>query len=342
MTPGRPCRIAGGHPRSPDRIGRRARGLRPGKPGDTPADGAEGAAALLPGALRRPPSPVSRRLAGTCRAGRSVDDLQDRLEQLFGFPAPPRSGRSTSSPPGLSPYYGSWLDSLMQDERTYVVRLRQAEDQLCLCRRPGAVPCRGEGGTGDRRGGEDPAGSSSPALPRDGSAATASWTSPGFASWTAAPSREALEARLAGAGHERCLRGPPPGDPDGLRPCRLRTARGRPSRSGYSRWAACRPLSGNWYVSNAKGMERDPSMRRSWSKTASASSSGATASSSGRSSPSNCRSSSGRRSSGPSGSWSFPARSFGLLLRGDPRRAVHLPRGVPIPERASSRRPSTG
>ena len=41
-------------------------------------------------------------------------------------------------------------------------------------------------------------------------------------------------------------------------PFPLKTERARPSRSGYNRWAASRPLAGNWYAIDAEGIERDP------------------------------------------------------------------------------------
>ena len=41
-------------------------------------------------------------------------------------------------------------------------------------------------------------------------------------------------------------------------PSRLKTERGRPSRSAYNRWAASRPLAGSWYAIDTEGIERDP------------------------------------------------------------------------------------
>ena len=43
-----------------------------------------------------------------------MDDLQDRLDQLFGYPAHVEAWEKQILPARLSPYYSSWLDSLMQ------------------------------------------------------------------------------------------------------------------------------------------------------------------------------------------------------------------------------------
>ena len=41
-------------------------------------------------------------------------------------------------------------------------------------------------------------------------------------------------------------------------PFSIKSEGGRPSRSAYNRWAATRPLSGNWYALDREGIERDP------------------------------------------------------------------------------------
>ena len=51
---------------------------------------------------------------GLTSPGDSVDDLQNRLDQLFGFPAPAEAWEKHLLPARLSPYYSAWLDNLMQ------------------------------------------------------------------------------------------------------------------------------------------------------------------------------------------------------------------------------------
>ncbi|MCP4346922.1 MAG: ATP-dependent helicase, partial [Desulfobacterales bacterium] len=51
---------------------------------------------------------------GITGQGESLEDLQERLDQLFGFPAPAGAWEEYIFPARLEPYYTSWLDSLMQ------------------------------------------------------------------------------------------------------------------------------------------------------------------------------------------------------------------------------------
>lgn len=51
---------------------------------------------------------------GICVRGVSIEDLQDRLDLLFGYSAPASAWESFILPARLEAYYPSWLDSLMQ------------------------------------------------------------------------------------------------------------------------------------------------------------------------------------------------------------------------------------
>ncbi len=51
---------------------------------------------------------------GLVATGEAVSDLQDRLDQLFGYPAPAEAWETHILPARLSPYSGSRLDGLMQ------------------------------------------------------------------------------------------------------------------------------------------------------------------------------------------------------------------------------------
>ncbi len=51
---------------------------------------------------------------GLVDRGASVEDLQERIEKLFGYGAPAAVWESEILPARLDPYYPSWLDSLMQ------------------------------------------------------------------------------------------------------------------------------------------------------------------------------------------------------------------------------------
>jgi ATP-dependent Lhr-like helicase len=52
---------------------------------------------------------------GLSAPGETVSDLQDRLDQLFGYPATAEAWEKHILPARLTSYYGSWLDGLMQN-----------------------------------------------------------------------------------------------------------------------------------------------------------------------------------------------------------------------------------
>jgi len=51
---------------------------------------------------------------GIVRQGETLEDLQNRMDQLFGWPAPASAWEEQILPARISPYYQSWLDTLMQ------------------------------------------------------------------------------------------------------------------------------------------------------------------------------------------------------------------------------------
>ncbi|MEE8523330.1 MAG: DEAD/DEAH box helicase [Thermoanaerobaculia bacterium] len=52
---------------------------------------------------------------GIAQRGEKVEDLQERLEKLFGCPAPAHLWEAEILPARLVPYFPSWLDALMQE-----------------------------------------------------------------------------------------------------------------------------------------------------------------------------------------------------------------------------------
>ena len=51
---------------------------------------------------------------GIVTRGATMDDLQERLERLFGFVAPARLWEEAILPARMASYYTAWMDSLMQ------------------------------------------------------------------------------------------------------------------------------------------------------------------------------------------------------------------------------------
>ncbi len=52
---------------------------------------------------------------GLVRRGECLEDLRERLDRLLGYPLPAAAWEAEILPARLSPYYPSWLDSLMQE-----------------------------------------------------------------------------------------------------------------------------------------------------------------------------------------------------------------------------------
>jgi len=52
---------------------------------------------------------------GLAEPGNDLEGLQQRLEQLFGYPAPVEAWETEILPARLSPYFPNWLDSLLQN-----------------------------------------------------------------------------------------------------------------------------------------------------------------------------------------------------------------------------------
>ncbi|MCE5265532.1 MAG: ATP-dependent helicase, partial [Deltaproteobacteria bacterium] len=197
---------------------------------------------------------------GIATPGDSPDDLKGRLEQLFGFPAPAAAWEEHLLPARLSPYYGAWLDTLMATSELMWfgcgkerISFAFAED-LELFR-------AGQGGAGT--GAPEPGGEPAPdglagLMPGrfgryslfdiarhaklDSAAATKRiWE----LAWQGRVTNDAFAALRQGIMTEFAPFTPLPG-------------RGRPSRSGYNRWAATRPLAGNWHAIGPEGAEHDP------------------------------------------------------------------------------------
>ena len=126
---------------------------------------------------------------GLTAPGESLDDLQERLDQLFGFPAAAEAWEKQLLPARMSPYYGAWLDSLMQtsDLLWFGCGNRKISfafsDDLELFLDQG----RRIGMRKQRK--ERPGRMSLPACFPRKSGATASWISSSIQRWTAAPSR---------------------------------------------------------------------------------------------------------------------------------------------------------
>ncbi len=196
---------------------------------------------------------------GLTRPGHSPDDLQRILDQLFGFPAAADAWEKQFLPARLSPYYGAWLDGLIHSGPLlwFGCGLRKLSlafsDDLELFLDPGSA---GSGSkTAETKTGEEEL---VRLLPReigryglldiirhskmDSRTVTGKlWD----LAWQGRITNDAFTALRQGIVTD-------------FAPFPLNEAGPRPSRSAFNRWAATRPLSGNWYAIDRDKMDKDP------------------------------------------------------------------------------------
>ncbi|MHB9096361.1 MAG: DEAD/DEAH box helicase [Syntrophales bacterium] len=192
--------------------------------------------------------------------GDSVDALQERLDQLFGYPAAAEAWEKHFLPARLSPYYSAWLDSLMQTSGLMWfgcgnrrISFAFADDlELFLARASGGIDAAAAEGEipPDRLAGR--------LLPEK----IGRYSLLDIARHAGMDSRAVTEKlwKLAWQGRVTndafaTIRKAILTD---FAPFPLQTEPARPSRSGYNRWAASRPLAGNWHAIDMERIERDP------------------------------------------------------------------------------------
>jgi ATP-dependent Lhr-like helicase len=189
---------------------------------------------------------------GVASRGTSVEDLQERLERLFGLAVPAQLWEEAILPARMEPYYTAWMDSLMQNSD--LVWFGRGNRRVGFCFREDLeLFPPGEGGQGE----EDEA----LALFPD------PWSKYDFFALgrrTNLPS-DALTRRL----WQLVWQGVITNDSFAVlrrgiltrfTPLQAEGGRGfgrtRRALGGFSRWSASRPLHGNWYALPA-GEERD-------------------------------------------------------------------------------------
>ncbi len=195
---------------------------------------------------------------GIAAPGKSLDDLQGRLEQLFGFPAAAEAWEKHLLPARLSPYYSTWLDSLMQTSGLVWFGCGNRRVSFAFADDLELFLAGGEGGDG--------APAAQGQIPPDRFAGLfpekrGRYSLLDIARHARLDSRVVTEKiwKLAWQGRVTndavaILRR---GILTDFAPFPLQTERSRSSRSAYNRWAASRPLAGNWYAIDSEGIERD-------------------------------------------------------------------------------------
>jgi ATP-dependent Lhr-like helicase len=190
---------------------------------------------------------------GLVRQGNTLEDLQNRMDQLFGWPASAQAWEEQILPARLAPYYPSWLDTLMQSsglawigcgERKITFSFAEDLELFLDRKRGGGEKIREElfrffPGTAGRYHLLDLArhsGSDSR------SASRRLW----YLAWKGLVTNDSLAAlRLEILADFQ---------PESLKTEQHR----RPFRTGPGRWTTMRPFPGNWYVLGPEGPEGDP------------------------------------------------------------------------------------
>lgn len=195
---------------------------------------------------------------GITARGDSLNDLQERLDQLFGFPAPAEAWEKHLLPARLAPYYSAWLDSLMQTSGLMwfgcgkqKTSFAFADDlELFLNGRDGPI----EGTAAEEELSTDRlAGLLSGRIGRYSLLEITRHAGMESGAVTEKLWKLAWQGRITNDAFATVRQG----ILTGFAPFPLQTPRSRSSRLGYNRWAASRPFSGNWYAIGAERIERD-------------------------------------------------------------------------------------
>lgn len=195
---------------------------------------------------------------GLTTPGETLDDLQSRMDQLFGYPAAADAWEKNILPARIKPYYTAWLDSLMQvgDFLWFgcgnkKISFAFADDLELFLNRSGPK-------------------ASKPAVAMNEPAELAKlfpqnigrYNLLDIARLSNLDSGTLTEKlwQLAWDGHVTndsfsTLR---QGILTDFTPITPLVERGRPSRSAYNRWHATRPLGGNWYPIDTGSIEINP------------------------------------------------------------------------------------
>ena len=198
---------------------------------------------------------------GLAAPGDSTDDLKGRLEQLFGFPAAAEAWEKHLLPARIAPYYGAWLDTLMATSDLMWFGCGKERISFAFAEEL-ELFLSGEGG-GAGAGVPGPAGEAQP----DELAALLPGRFGRYSLFdiarhagldSAAVTKRIWELAWQGRVTNDAFAALRQGIMTDFAPFTPKMERGRTFRSGYNRWAASRPLSGNWHAIGPGGNDRDP------------------------------------------------------------------------------------
>jgi len=197
---------------------------------------------------------------GLVAKGENDSDLQNRLDQLFGYPALADAWEKHIFPARLSPYYSAWLDSLLHTSRLVwfgcgrrKVSFCFADDLELFLDRP-----NGQESKEAKREDDKPDEEIGRFFPKKVGRyslfeiAQAANLDTGFVSkklwelvWQGRVANDTFAAVRQGVLTD-------------FAPASLKDAHGRRMRPRHNRWGVVQPFPGSWYIVDMDGAERDP------------------------------------------------------------------------------------
>jgi ATP-dependent helicase Lhr and Lhr-like helicase len=196
---------------------------------------------------------------GLTRPGQTPDDLRGVLDQLFGFPAPAEAWEKHILPARLSPFYSAWLDSLIRSGPALWFGCGPRKLSLAFSDDLDLFIDHGHSDPGSKTA-ETRAGADGiiRLLPRE----IGRYSFLDIIQYAKMDSRTVTERLWDLAWQGRITNDSFATLRQGIltdfAPFPLPGEGGRPSRSTYNRWAATRPLSGNWYTLDLERIDNDP------------------------------------------------------------------------------------
>ncbi|MDQ5984943.1 MAG: ATP-dependent RNA helicase DbpA [Syntrophus sp. SKADARSKE-3] len=195
---------------------------------------------------------------GLTAPGETLDDLQKRLDQLFGYPAHVEAWEKNILPARIKPYYTAWLDRLMQTGDLVWFGCGNRKITFSFADDLELFPDRG-----GRKGSKLLPG---PGLPQELAhlfpQSIGRFNLMDLVQFSKLDSRTMTERLWTLAWQGRVtndafstLR---QGVLTDFTPFEPQRERRRPSRTAYNRWSATRPLTGNWYPIAGDSMDKDP------------------------------------------------------------------------------------
>lgn len=185
---------------------------------------------------------------GAAPRGTSQEDLQNVLDQLFGYPAGADAWEKYILPARLDPYYGAWLDNLMQESD--LIWMGCGKKKICftfledveLFNEQSSRPAEAEIGELMPR-----------KMGRYNFLDIMQYANKDSETVSRQLWELAWKGRLSNDSFSTVRRG----ILTDFSPLSLDKERGRSARSAYNRWARTRPMTGNWFSIEQQDLDKD-------------------------------------------------------------------------------------